>query len=76
MYVTQNDYYDLRGDFETVYSAAMDLDDRELLKKLLNISSTLNGQEISKYARIVQNIAIKQNRWDIEQNLRMGGLVY
>ena len=35
MYVTQNDYYDLRGDFETVYAAAMDLDDRELLKKLL-----------------------------------------
>lgn len=76
MYVTQNDYYDLRGDFETVYSAAMDLDDRELLKKLLNISSTLNGQEISKYARIVQNIAIEQNRWDIENTLRMGGLVY
>lgn len=76
MYVTQNDYYDLRGDFETVYAAAMDLDNREILKKLLNISSTLDGQEISKYARIVQNIAIEQNRWDIENTLRMGGLVY
>ena len=76
MYVTQDDYYDLRGDFETVYAAAMDLDDREIVKQLLSICSDLDGHKISKYARIVQNIAIKQNRWDIEQNLRFGGLVY
>lgn len=76
MFITHHDYYDVRDEFQTLYACAMDLGDRDLLKQLLSISSNPDGQSIDKYARIAQNIAIEQNRWDVEQQLRFGGFVY
>lgn len=76
MITTYKDYYGYDEDYRTLYLAAIDLEDNDLQKQLLSMSCSMSGQEVNKYARIVQNIAIKQNRWDVEQNLRFGGLVY
>ena len=76
MFITEHDFYNLNQDFNALYSAAMDLDDRSLLKQLITISNNLDGSKIDHYAKIAQNIAIKQNRWDVEETLRFLGLVY
>jgi len=76
MFITEHDFYNLNQDFNALYSAAMDLDDRSLLKQLITISKNLDGSKIDHYAKIAQNIAIKQNRWDVEETLRFSGLVY
>ena len=75
MFLTSNEYYETNEYFKTIYECVLELNDQKLTKELLNISSTMNGQKVIEYASIVYNIAIKQNRWDLVQDLYSAGLV-
>jgi len=75
MFTTYNQYFDIHGDYQVLINCAKDLGNNVLLRELLTMSSTIDGPEITRYARIVQNIAIAQDRMDIVGELQLSHLV-
>lgn len=77
MFMTNNEYYNSnQDDYRILLECVKAIGDMCLYKKVLNISSNLSGQKITEYARIAQNIAIKQKRGHLAEALQMAHLVY
>lgn len=76
MFITYEDYFGTNNDLETLKECIQLLGDKDLLKKFLCLEGSSTGQKINEYAKIAQNIAIKQDRWDVVETLQMNHLVY
>lgn len=75
MITTYNSYFDIQDDYQVLVNCAEDLGNRALLRNILTMSSTIDGTEITRYARLVQNMAIAHDRMDIVGELQLGHLV-
>ena len=75
MITTYSAYFDIQDDYQVLLGCIQELGDGILLRKILTLSSDMDGRKIDEYARIVQNIAISQNRMDVVDDLQMAHLV-
>jgi len=75
MVTTYYSYFDIQDDYQTLVTCAKDLGNRALLRNILTMAYTIDGNEITRYARLVENMAIAVNRMDVVEGLQLGHLV-
>lgn len=75
MITTYHSYFDIQEDYQLLVTCAEDLGNKELLRSILTMASTIDGNEITRYARLVENMAIAGNRMDVVAGLQLGHLI-
>lgn len=75
MITTYNSYFDIQDDYQVLVNCATELGNKSLLRNILTKSSTIDGPEITRYARMIENMAISHGRMDIVGDLQLVDLV-